>query len=308
VLWYTLNGLGFFDNEFIPIPTYFPSFIDYMQGCIVIGVNVAPISPCLQTAEEMYNMCFQPNSTANAGPDATIAESETFTPSATASNYDQISWSTTGNGVFSNPGILNPVYTPGTADIQNGYVTLKLLCSKTGYCEASDDLTLTILRQQQIAMQPGWQGFSSFIDLNGQGFDDVLAPIADRVIYAQNGPEVYWPEYGINTIGDFMNLEGYKIKLSAAATLPLTGFVFDQKTVNLPQGWSILPVLSGCPVDYNEIISQLGSNLVIVTEIGGTGVIWPANNVYTLPQLLPGKAYMIKATTNCSFTFPLCGE
>jgi hypothetical protein len=306
----TLNGGGIFDDDNSLNPTYFPSpNIDYPQGCINFVIVMQSVSPCINTLEGNFQLCFQPNATASAGPDATIAETGTFTPSATASNYTSISWSTTGDGVFSNPGILNPVYSPGTSDIQNGYVTLNLTCSAGGNCEpVTDELILTILRQQQIALQAGWQGFSAFVDVNGQDFGQVLAPIADKVIFAQSGIEVYWPEYGINTIDKFLNLEGYKLKLSATATLPLTGFVFDQKTVNLPAGWSILPVLSGCPVNYTKLTSQLGSNLVIVNEIGGTGVIWPANGVFTIPALLPGKAYMIKVTTNCSFTFPLCGE
>jgi hypothetical protein len=121
-----------------------------------------------------------------------------------------------------------------------------------------------------------------------------------HLFFAQQGTEVYWPEFGINTIGAFQNQEGYKLKMNATAMLPVTGFVFDQKTLNLEMGWNILPVLSGCPVDYSILTNQLGTNLIIITEIGGTGLIWPDSGIYTIPEFLPGKAYMIKVTSNCN--------
>lgn len=311
VQWLTINGGGFFDNEALLNPTYFPSpMIDYPQGCIEIEIVMQPVSPCVNTLQEYFTLCFQQNPVCNAGSDATIAETETFVPSSTASGYASIVWSTSGDGTFSNPSIIDPVYTPGIEDLENGYVSLEIFCQAISPCVISvfDEVELSIIRQLQFEMQAGWQGFSSFIDVSGQNIEEVFAPIADRIIVAQNGTSVYWPEFGINTIGNFVNLKGYKIKLNTSSSLPVNGFVFNQKTVALPQGWSILPVLSGCPVDYSEIISQLGSKLIIVNEIGGTGMIWPANGIFTISQLLPGKAYMIKVTTGCSFTYPLCGE
>jgi len=310
ILW-TTQGDGTFDNPAIFSTFYYVGPQDILNGGTTLTLFAQGNGPCFNfPATDNMIVIIRKSPTANAGPDATINEPDNFQLNATASDYSSIQWATNGDGTFSNAIILNPIYTPGIYDKQNGYIILTINAAPVNPCNtaSTDDLSLTIFKQVQIGLQAGWQGLSSFIDMNDQGFDAVMAPIADKVIVVQNGLKVYWPEYGINTIGNFNNLDGYKLKLAAPTTLPLTGLVFNQKTVNLPAGWSILPVLSGCPVDYSEIISQLGSNLIIVTEIGGTGVIWPGNGVYTIPELLPGKAYMIKVTTNCNFTFPPCGE
>ncbi len=65
----------------------------------------------------------------SAGPDDTICAGKTYTMQGSATNYDSIRWSSTGDGSFNNDTLVSPVYTPGTNDIITGLVTLKL----TGY-------------------------------------------------------------------------------------------------------------------------------------------------------------------------------
>jgi hypothetical protein len=61
-----------------------------------------------------------------AGLDATICAGETHQLDGAATHYNSLLWTTTGTGTFSNPTILNPVYSPSEADIAAGSVTLKL--------------------------------------------------------------------------------------------------------------------------------------------------------------------------------------
>jgi hypothetical protein len=137
VQWYTLNGLGFFDDEFIVNPTYFPSSFDYIQGCITIGVTVAPISPCSQSVEEMYSLCFQPKPLADAGADETVCQGEVLTISGTADNQSGILWLSSGDGTFSSAGSLTTVYTPGTSDITLGSVVLTLNAYPVSPCNGT---------------------------------------------------------------------------------------------------------------------------------------------------------------------------
>ena len=92
--------------------------------------------------------------------------------------------------------------------------------------------------------------------------------------------------------------------MNAPAVLPVSGFSFENKTVQLKAGWNILPVLSLSNVDYHLLLTQLGSGLIIVTEIAGSGIIWPEAEIYTIPYLIPGKAYLIKVEAQSDFTFP----
>jgi len=92
--------------------------------------------------------------------------------------------------------------------------------------------------------------------------------------------------------------------MNNAAALPISGFEFENKTISLTAGWNILPVLSNVNVNTQLLTGQLGNKLIIVNEIAGTGIIWPDEGIYTLPFLIPGKAYMIKISSPGLFTFP----
>jgi len=312
VNWFTTDGGGTFNDPSITNPVYTPDpVIDYALGCITLNVSAEPLSPCTISAEDNMQLCFDAPPEISLGPDATIVEVETYNIDATVVNYSSVLWTTSGDGTFANPLLLATEYTPGAQDIQNESVALTLTAYPLNAAcpdPATSSLSLSIMRQQNILFQTGWNGFSSFVDPQDPAFEEVVSPISNQLEFAQNMTEVYWPEYGINTIGDFENDKAYNVRLNANATLPITGFAETDKTVLLPEGWSNLPVISDCTVAYTELISQLGDELIAVTEIGGTGMLYPGQGIYNLPELEPGKAYSIKMAASAAFTFPACSK
>jgi len=78
--------------------------------------------------------------TSFAGVDSYTCQSSPFQCSGNASNYASLTWASSGSGTFSNASILNPVYTPSSADVAAGSVTLSL--TATG---ASGDETDTMI-------------------------------------------------------------------------------------------------------------------------------------------------------------------
>jgi len=80
----------------------------------------------------------------NAGPNAEICANLTHQCQGSAAFYETLEWTTPGDGAFSDITILDPVYTPGTNDIQNGEVILTLTAYDGNGNENSDDLTLAI--------------------------------------------------------------------------------------------------------------------------------------------------------------------
>jgi hypothetical protein len=305
LLW-TTNGDGSFNNITIPNPTYTPGNLDKTLGFVQLCLKALPVAPSTLEASDCLILFVRKTSTAMAGQDATILDSQGFSVSATAANYSSLQWSTSGDGSFNNASILNPVYFPGLTDIENSTVELTLAAVSISPCEdiTTDALTLTIMRQQVIQLKNGWNSFSSFVLPTNQNFEQVMAPISGNLIVAKSIEKVYWPAYGINTIGNFYPTEGFLIKLSADAVLPVTGFKSPDKTVLLNPGWNILPVISDENVGSEILITQLAGNLIIATEIAGTGIIWPETNINTIPFLIPGKAYYVKVSNACSFTFP----
>jgi gliding motility-associated-like protein len=85
---------------------------------------------------------------ASAGPDISTCETSPILISgATAANYSSIVWTTSGSGTFSNATALNPVYTPGTADVNIGLVILTMHVTGISPCaETTDNLRLTLVK------------------------------------------------------------------------------------------------------------------------------------------------------------------
>lgn len=79
-----------------------------------------------------------------AGLDGEICAGETFACQGAATNYNSVLWTTAGDGTFSDPSILNPVYTPGNLDVNQGVVVLTFTAYGSGGTFAADDLILTV--------------------------------------------------------------------------------------------------------------------------------------------------------------------
>lgn len=106
--------------------------------------------------------------TAFAGHDATVCGSDVFTCNGRASNYASINWTTSGTGAFSNPSVLNPVYTPSEADLAVGQVTLTLHAVATApLTDTSDNMILTLSDLPETPAMP--QG-PEYVDLTHVSF------------------------------------------------------------------------------------------------------------------------------------------
>ncbi len=81
-----------------------------------------------------------------------ICENNTYQLNATAQNYGTLSWNNNGDGSFNNSGILDPLYTPGSADIANGYVSIWLTANSSSNCSAivADSMYLNIIKKPTV--------------------------------------------------------------------------------------------------------------------------------------------------------------
>ncbi len=148
VQWFTTNGGGFFSNEFIEEPIYYPApDIDYPQNCIILRVAASPILPCTVSTEDSTLLCFQMLPVVVAGPDATICANETYTTMPTVENSaGPYMWTEDGFGYFEDPTLLNAKYI-AHADDANSIVTLTLSAEPIGPCTdaVSGSMELTVL-------------------------------------------------------------------------------------------------------------------------------------------------------------------
>ena len=84
-----------------------------------------------------------------AGYDVTVCEDDEAQIVGYAIHYDNLMWTTSGDGTFNNANIATPIYTPGAQDIENGSATLTITINGGGET-ITDDMTVFIMRKVQI--------------------------------------------------------------------------------------------------------------------------------------------------------------
>ncbi len=145
--------------------------------------------------------------------------------------------------------------------------------------------------QQILNIPAGWSGVSSYIEPMNKGVEGIFAPYSADFIILASMTQFYYPETGVNTIGNWNYETGYKIKAENEFEVTLTGLKPGSQTLELAQGWNLLPVLSPTNVDVAALFSSV--NLVIAKEVAGNKLYWPEFGINTLGYLVPGKAYFV---------------
>jgi len=171
----------------------------------------------------------------------------------------------------------------------------------------SDAVMINIgMAEQVITLSEGWNGVSSYLLPESPDFESICLSITGNLEFAQNLSGYYYPEFDINTLGDWNEKSGYLFKVNAGCELPITGFTFDDRTVQLYSGWNLIPVLSECEVVTTDLFYGIVGNITVVKDAAGSGIYWPAMNINTIPVMLPGRSYWVKIFSNKTITFPEC--
>lgn len=156
---------------------------------------------------------------------------------------------------------------------------------------------------QTINIPQGWSGISSYVIPYHPELEDIFDTVSDRVTVVRNQQGIYWPQAQINTIGEWKT-EGYVINAKEPIQIKVNGLFELSQSASLKAGWNILPVVSAQPASTFLVFRDLDEIIDIVQEVGGDKVYWPSQNVYTLTQLMPGRAYYIRVKEDCLVVFP----
>jgi uncharacterized RmlC-like cupin family protein len=154
LLWST-SGTGYFNDPNLLHPVYTASAADITAGSVTLTLTANGNPPC-GNATSSITLSISRQPVANAGPNATICETSTYTLSgSTAQYYASLLWTSSGTGGFNNATILHPIYTPSAADIASGSVVLTLAAVANSPCmNAISTMTLSISRQPVASAGP----------------------------------------------------------------------------------------------------------------------------------------------------------
>jgi len=217
LLW-TTSGDGTFNDPSIKNPVYSPGDQDIINGSAVLTITLDPVSPCTVAQYDSKTLTIIKLATANAGDDAVICETDDLPLQGTAENYSSLLWETSGDGTFSDDGILDPVYTPGTNDIGNGTVILTLNAESISPCQTGvvDAMTLNIQSEPEILV----------------GNDGTICETSTYYCYgvtAENYGQLEWSTSGDGTFSNTgiknpVYTPGEQDKLNGSVILTLTGY------------------------------------------------------------------------------------
>lgn len=134
VQWNTL-GDGSFIRANDTNSIYFQGPNDKLSDSVTLYITAYGYDMVSQVTDTMV-LYLSPSPVCNAGKDTLICAGDPAFLHGTAQNYESIVWSTNGDGTFSDIGILNPVYYPGSLDISKGYANLRLTANPLLPCPA----------------------------------------------------------------------------------------------------------------------------------------------------------------------------
>jgi gliding motility-associated-like protein len=135
VIAWTTSGDGTFSSSSIRNPIYTPGANDKLSGSVTLSIKGTGLAGCSQVNDSRI-VSISPIPTVFAGPDQKVCLTGlTYALSAaTAANQSSVTWTTKGDGTFSNPAIVQPSYTFKTADTTSKLATVILSVQGSGGC------------------------------------------------------------------------------------------------------------------------------------------------------------------------------
>ena len=161
---------------------------------------------------------------------------------------------------------------------------------------ATDSNIWKVVPMQGITLHPGWNWFSSYINITLNGLQNALAGNA-TIIKSQSSSFTSYSENG-SWYGELNSLsieEMYMIEMSNAHTLSLTGDIVDPSTVNitLKQGWNWIGYpFSDANAVKDVVKGVMGDNDQVKSHKEGFAEYFNGNWYGSLKTLKPGQGYM----------------
>lgn len=155
---------------------------------------------------------------------------------------------------------------------------------------------------QIISLNSGWTAISSYLIPENPTIANVVSQVSGFVIlkdlldfYIQGNPN--------NSLTIWNHHSGYFIKTQIESEMIISGFLNDNLTLQLTEGWNLIPVMASSPVDIDSLFEGQMGEIEIIKEAIGLKVNWPEYAIETLQVLMPGCSYLIKAKSNVLISF-----
>ena len=157
-----------------------------------------------------------------------------------------------------------------------------------------------------LPLARGWNLVSLPIGLDDWAMESALAGVLDNIVLVKNGAGyIFWPSYGINTIGEWRLTDGYQVYMGAAGELDVVGYGVFSPDVDyeLGENWSLIGFVGPDGLPPSEAFSDILDSLIVVKN-GDGDVFWPEYEVDDIGGLVHGEGYWVYLTSPATFSFP----
>lgn len=171
-------------------------------------------------------------------------------------------------------------------------------------CENEVTFTMNVLPSQLVDLPMGWSGVSSFLIPVDEDITEMFADAATKleILYNFDGT-VYYPGGNLIPENPWDMYAGYCLKMSQSVEMDFCGDYLQELTVQLQQGWNLVPMLSKNPVS-SDFVFGFNDNIQIVKQVAGWKVFWKEMGINTLGYVNPGKAYYVYCTAETIISYP----
>ena len=104
---------------------------------------------------------------------------------------------------------------------------------------------------------------------------------------------------------DFLQGQGYLIKLNSASELVISGtkIVPEDVTLSFNTGWNLFGYLRDSSADLVETVMPINDHIIIIKNYAGLAYL-PTFNYNGIGNMDPGQGYLMKLDTVVDFTYP----
>lgn len=150
---------------------------------------------------------------------------------------------------------------------------------------------------QEIQLGMGWNLISLNIFAAEPALEDIFSEINEDIeIVKDNAGNIYFPEFEINTIGNWNFKEGYSVYTKAITSLEVVGLpVFPaDNPISLNAGWNQIGYLRNSAMNIEIALEDItdDNNLVIVKDNAGN-IYFPEFGINTIGDMIPGQGYQL---------------
>ena len=179
-------------------------------------------------------------------------------------------------------------------------------CVFPNSCGDCQDFGIT----QSVDLPAGWSLFSTYICPFDPSFDVVMSDLVideSLIILKDDGGNVYWPEFALNSIGYLENGKAYLAKLQNNASLQISGSVLSYDyPILLDDGWSYLGYLHQETYLIEDMFDAILPSIMIIKDTQGN-VFWPLFDINLIETMSPGLGYQVNLFDELTFSYPIGG-